>query len=325
MRNSLEKMCETFIQNKDTIKNTFKLANPYLVSVCASDLCGKGVVVDSDKLKTCENIVDKKTSYFSKFRGYIKLPIVTKLAASDNPEQKFDDVLAIYEVLKKHFHETEYIALIATILTDMISVTDAEKYAERGKRIYNLMKKEHPFLTSSEDSVFAVLMAFSDKEDSELVADMEACYTTMKKQFPMGNTVQSLSHVLSMKEGAASEKCNHLTALYDELQHAGKKYGKSYESVVLASLSLLSSDITSMTEDILSVDAFLETQKEYSLWGFFDKRTRLMHAVMIVASDYSEEINTNTAAITGTIAMVAAQQAATYTALVAVTVASSSN
>ena len=58
----------------------------------------------------------------------------------------------------------------------MITEGEADRIVSRGRVLYKRMRAEHPFLTSSEDSVFAVLMAFSDKSDDELVADMEACY-----------------------------------------------------------------------------------------------------------------------------------------------------
>lgn len=218
--------------------------------------------------------------------------------------------MAIYAILKKHFSGSEYLALVAAVLTDMVSVSDAEKYAVRGRNIYDLMKKEHPFLTSSENSVFAVLMAFSDKSDSQLIDDMEACYTIMKKDFRDSNSVQSLSHVLSLTKGTPDEKCKQVSALYGELKNAGRKYGKSYELSVLGSLSLLSTDTKALAEDILLVDDFLSKQKGYTGLLGFDKTTRLMHATMITACDYSDEANTNTAAITGTLAMVAAQEAA---------------
>lgn len=46
MRSSLEKLCETFITNRDTIKNTFKWDNQYIIPVCASDLSGKHITAD---------------------------------------------------------------------------------------------------------------------------------------------------------------------------------------------------------------------------------------------------------------------------------------
>ena len=57
------------------------------------------------------------------------------------------------------------------------------------------------------------------------------------------------------------------------------------------------------------VTDFLTEQKGYGFFGL-DKKTRLMHAAMIVSCDYVKNDNKDVAAMTGTLAAVAAQQAA---------------
>lgn len=323
MRDSLKSLCESFIQNRDMLNSTFKWESQYIVPVCASELCGKKVVVSQEKLLQCKQIVEKKTGIFSGFRGNVKLPLITKLTQDGYAEYKMDKTLQIYDILKKHFWGSEYLVLIAVILADMIELNEAESYVVRGKRIYDLMKKEHPFLTSGEDSVFAVLMAFSDKSEQELIVDMETCYQLMKREFSEGNSLQSLTHVLSLAQGTPEEKCGRVLTVYQGLKNAGRKYGKYYELAVLGSLSLLSTDTNTIIEDMLSVDSFLAQQKGYGFWGI-DQKTRLMHAAMLVSNDYAKKSNTNTAAITGTLAMIAAQQAA-MCAVIAATAVNADN
>ena len=324
MRESLTKKCESFIRNRDIIKANFKWDSVYIVPVCASELTGKNIEADSDRLLQCKKLVDENTGVFSNFRGNVKLPIITKLAQDDYPAQKLENTKKIYEILKKYFWGSQYLSLVATILADMVYVDEADRYASRGKKIYELMKKEHPFLTSGEDGVFAVLMAFSEKEDSELIADMEACYDILKGQFSSSNSVQSLSHVLALSDGTPEEKCKKVFALNQELKNSGRKYGTYYELAVLGAVSLVSDDIKALAEDMLGVDAFLANQKGYGFFGI-DKKTRLMHAAMLVAGDYSKEGNTGTAAITGTLAMVAAQQAAMCAVMASSAAAASSS
>ncbi|MBE5947694.1 MAG: DUF4003 family protein [Lachnospiraceae bacterium] len=324
MRESLTTKCERFIRNRDVIKANFKWDSVYIVPVCASELTGKNIEADSERLLQCKKLVDENTGVFSSFRGNVKLPIITKLAQDDYPAQKLENTKKIYEILKKYFWGSQYLTLVATILADMVYVDEADRYAARGKRIYELMKKEHPFLTSGEDGVFAVLMAFSEKEDSELIADMEACYDILKGQFSSSNSVQSLSHVLALSEGTPEEKCKKVFTLNQELKNAGRKYGTYYELAVLGAVSLVSDDMKALAEDMLSVDSFLANQKGYGFFGI-DKKTRLMHAAMLVAGDYSKESNTGTAAITGTLAMIAAQQAAMCAVIASSAAASSAS
>lgn len=323
MRESLQKICEKFIQNRDIIKETFKWDSQYIIPVCASQLCGENILADADKMKHCKEIVEDKTGVFSSFRGNVKLPMITMLAKDENPKQKMNNTMLIYDILKKYFHGSEYLAMVAGILEEMVSVEQVENYAVRGRKIYDLMKDEHPFLTGREDSVFAVLMSFSDKKDSELIADMESCYSFMKHEFLSGEAMQSLSHVLALAPGKPEEKCKRVMDIFYGLKNADHKYGKSYELSALGALSMISENVDTIIEDIICVDNFLEQQKGYGIWGC-NKKMRLMHAAMLVANDYSQNTNIHAAAVTSTLMMIAAQQAA-MCAIIAASVAANSS
>lgn len=310
MRESLEKISKKYIEKRDMINNVLKWSNSYIVAVCAEMLAENETDVTAGKMTACKEILDSSTSIFSNFNGYVYLPVITMLAVSENPEEKMKKTKSIYEILKKHFYGSVYLSLVSTVLADMVEVEEVEKYAIRGRRIYELMKENHPFLTSADDSVVAVLMAFSEKSDAELVNDMETSYKLLKSKFSGGNNIQAVSHVLALTEGKQEEKCQRVFDMYDEFDRLDRKYGKYYELNVLGSLAMLDVDVNELVRDILLVDAFLEKQKGYG--GFFglDKKTRLMHAAMLVCSDYVKNSNMTTAAMTQTMVMVAAQQAA---------------
>ncbi len=308
MKPSLNAICESFIASRDTIKNDFIWDNGYIIHVCAASLVAKGMAADSEKMAVCKKLVNDKTGIFSNFRGNVKLPVITYLAASENPAEKLEKAKQIYEVLKNYFFGSEYLAYVSLLLTDMIDLDKVDKIAERSMRIYDLMRKEHPFLTGSEDSVFAVLLAFSEKSNEQLIEEMERVYTYFKKKFE-SNAVQSVSHVLSLTDGDADTKCKRVEFLWDSLKNAGRKYSKRYEVAVLAAFVLNEFDLSEAVDDILEVDKFLETQKGYGVFSI-DKGTRLMHAVMLVSADYAGNTVSSTTAVATTLAMVAAQQAA---------------
>ena len=100
---------------------------------------------------------------------------------------------------------------------------------------------------------------------------------------------------------------------------------RSYMNDVLLPRLLTEEEQSVLVEDIKTVDAFLTEQKGYG--GFFglDKKTRLMHAAMIVSCDYVKNDNKDVAAMTGTLAAVAAQQAAMCAVIAASTAASAAN
>lgn len=316
----LKKACEQFVADRDMLKDIFKWENTYVIHVCAAVLGGKA---DEEKIKYCKKLVKKNKSAFSNFRGNVLMPLVVKLAVGSSPDEGLERISQIYDVLKKYFFGSEYLVFASAVLSDMISAEDINDAAAKGKQIYKLMSKEHPFLTSGEDNVFAVLMALSGKNEKSLINDMEACYKLLKKSFGDGNTVQTLSHILSLADGTPKDKSRRVIDIYEAIKSEGRKYSKYYELSVLVSLSLTENGINEIVSDVLEADAFLAEQEGYGFWGI-DKKTRLMHAAMIVSGMYSDNNNGNTAVITGTLAMLAAQQAAMIAAVTASTVAAAS-
>ena len=324
MRETLEKLCNSFISNRDTINRLFKWDNDLLVAVCGANFMSKGMIVEAEKLEVCKKLLKAETGVFSNFRGNVELPLISLLAASEQPEEMLKKTKTYYDMLKEEFFGSEYLVLAAAILADMAEEQQVGQLVTRARTIYNKMKKDHPFLTSGEDSVYAVLMAVSEKADEVLMEEMEICYKKLKESFSSSNEVQAVAHVLSIAGGAAEEKCNKVAALYEALRNADMKYGKYHELVVLASLALLPVAKEVLVEDIRAVDAFLSEQKGYGFLGM-DKKTRMMHAAMIVASDYTKSDNAEIAAITGTLAMVAAQQAAMCAVIAASAAASAAS
>ena len=181
------------------------------------------------------------------------------------------------------------------------------------------MKKEHPFLTSSEDCVFAALLALSDKSDGVLIRDIETCYETLKEKFHDRNALQSLSHVLALSGDdmmSAGDKCRNTMSLFDALKERKCKYGKSYELSSLGVLATLDRSINETADDIAEISAFLKGQKGYGFFGY-DRAQRLLHAALILTSDVLGGSDTMTgAAIGSTVSMIAAQQAATCAIIV---------
>ena len=322
MRESLLRHCEAFIHNRDEIKSYFKRENQYLVAVCASEFCDKNVLVGVERLLECKNILDQTVGVFSKFRGNAYLPIICMLAADENPQARMAKAKEIHDALKLRFRDSQYVAMLATKLCEMIDEDQADGCGARAKDIYTLMKKEHPFLTGMEDSIFATLLAFSFKKDEDLIEDIETCFKILKKFSNDNNAMQSLSHVLALTNGDPEKECERVISIYKALEVRGYRYGKGYEMAVLGALSILQTDISAIIEDIMEVDGFLAQQKGYGGLGI-DKKTRLMHAAMLVANDYSDENIVNTVAVTGALVTMAAQQAA-MCSIIAATVATTS-
>ena len=327
MRSTLSGLCKSFMENKERIRAAFAWENSYLHPVCAALFTNQRQIADTDWMKRCKGILEEHTGAFSGFRGIAKLSMISYLALDGSPERRMQKALLVYEAMKEHFFSSQYLSVASMMISGMAEKDRYEEIARRTRRIYDLMRKEHPFLTSSEDSVFAALLALSEKSDEEVIRETEDCYRLLKEQFSTGNALQSLSHALALGEGTAKEKCERTIRLYDLLKEKGCKYGTSYELATLGVLALLPAKLETIAEDVAETDAFLAKQKGYGFFGF-SRKQRLMHAGLIVASDYigeNVELKMGAAAVGGTIALIVAQQTAICAAVVAVSAAASNS
>ena len=310
MKDSLKALCESFIVSRDTVKSAYKMESSCIYPLCANIFVSRDRTADENALLSCKRLIKDQTGVFSNFRGSVQAPLACFLSLTDRPEEKLSLALDFYDLLKQSFWASEYLSLAAVLLTEMTDRPTAEEKIVRGRTLYQRMKKEHPFLTSSEDSVFAVLLAFSEKDDDALIEDMEACYRLLKEQFSDSNCVQTVSHVLALAEGTPQEKTDRMLRLFDGIRAAGGKYGRHYELAPLAALALLPLEMEGTIQDILSVDEFLSRQKGYGFWGL-DRRIRMMHAVMVVSDACMPNGQMEAAAMTSTLSLIAAQQMAT--------------
>lgn len=317
MRESLSELCSSFIENRNIVKSVFSWENSYLYPVCAAIFTDKRKKADAAQLQYCKRLLKDQTGIFSNFRSTAKLAMIAMMAVSEESDEKLEHALRVYDALKEHFRGSQYLPVASMIIADMVEADRYDEIAARTRHIYNLMKNEHPFLTSAEDSVFAAMLALSDLTDEEVVMETEKCYHLLKPEFFSGNAVQSLSHVLALSAGSAEDKCRVTLELFRNLKAEGYKYGTDYELATLGVLATIPVDQEVVMADIMEVDDFLSAQKGYGIFGI-GKKQRLMHAGMIVTSDYIGRSDAmHTAAIGGTISLIAAQQAAMCAAIAA--------
>ena len=330
MRDSLREVCEKFIQNRDNAHEAFKWnSSTYLIPVCAAMLTGSNERVNVYRLEECKSLLKSGVGVFSNFKGNAFPALVTQLALDENPQERLRKAVLMHDLLKQHFYGSAYLPLAAMVLSGMVAEGRFSEVAERAGRIYKKMKAEHPFLTSSEDCVYAGLMALSGLTDEQLIQEAENCYKLLKEEFYDSNACQSLSHVLALCEGSAGSKCRAVFDLYHGLREKKYKYGTGYELATLGVLALLPQGKAAVMADLIEVDSYLSMQKGYGFFGL-TKRQRLMHAGMLLVSELLEsecgeqkDLYLNAMTNSAVAMMIAAQQAAMCAAVAATAAAQS--
>lgn len=325
MKEETHRNCEQFIENRDIIKTVFPWNGELLNLACAGIFTMRSKNAEEPVLENCKNMLKERVSVFSNFRGTVRSPIAAMLATGVNPEQTLENGLLVYQLLKKDFWTSTYLPLAAMIIAQMAQSSQYEEIASRTRDIYDLMKKEHPFLTSSEDSAFCALMALSEKSNEMLIEDSEQCYQNLKPNFFSSNAVQSLSNVLALCDGLPDVKCGKTMELFEKLRVAGHKYGTDYELPTLGILAMSGENLDEIVKEISEIDIWLSHQKGFGFFSSVSRKQRLMYAGIVAQRDYLNEESMQAAAVNGTISLIVAQQAAMCAAVAASSAAAASS
>ena len=216
MKSELQKYCELFIANKEKMKeSSWEYVSIY--TVVANMFTAKNLEADVEKMKECKKLLKEKTGALSNFRGNVMLPAMSMLALDEDPEARMERANVIYKKLKEEFKPSEFMTLDAMILAGMVSEDEADEYVKRGKTLYKMMKKEHPFITGSEDAIFAILLAFSDKSDEEIISNVEKTFSELKNYEFSSDGIQTVSLLFALTEGDNKERCDRLVKVREML------------------------------------------------------------------------------------------------------------
>lgn len=304
--------CKCFLEDRDRVKSVFRWDNETLHLACAGLFMLKGRRVDVQTLTACKDLLKNSVSAFSSFISSCRVVVVAMLAVDDNPQQLLNNGLQVYELLRKNFGASDYLPLAAMTIAQISPAQQYGAVAARAHVLYKRMSKEHPFITSQEDSVFCAHLALLNETDDELIAEMEQCYARLKPSFSSHNAVQSLSHALMLCEGTVEEKCANTLALYGKFKDAGRKFGADYELPMLGLLATSSTDLDGCVQDVIEIDTWLSEQKGFGFFSSITREQRLMYAGMLAQADGVGASTVQTAAVNSAMMRLLAQQVAMY-------------
>ncbi len=316
--------CERFIRNRDAVRRVFRFQSTYIYPLCAALYTARSREVDEAALDEAMRLLKANVGVFSHFRGLAKYPIASLIALDPDPEARMNNSLIVYDLLKEEFFDSTYLPVAAVTLAELADPAAYAGVSVRTRALYLRLRQEHPLLTSSEDAVYAAMLALSPRTDDALIEAMEECYRTLKPHFLSGNAVQALSAVLALGDEPPSEMCAHTLDLYDAMAAAGLRYGKGYELPTLGALVLSGVDTQKLVADLGQINAFLSRQRGFGAMGI-GRKQRLMYAALLLLPESEEPLRTHAAAISGTLALIIAQQAAIAAAVAASAASSSSN
>ncbi len=301
MKKELKSKVDLFLNNKKSVEKVFKYESEYnylLSSYLYTDV-NKEVNVDY-LAKIKEEFKERKSSFIN--YNFLSTLLITKMSLQKQPLEYLEKINNNYKSLKgKRLFNSIYNVISSIIISDLNN-KKIDKIVKKEKKIYELMKKNHPFLTDDEDVPFAMLLAINNKNEKELINDIECSFSELSKYFKLNkNEVYTMAQILSLSDKDTSEKVKKIINICELLKKNKKAISFSFGLPVLATLVFLDKDINVIVEDIVEVDNYLGSKKGTGSW-YFGKSTRLLFAMLLVCSTYqSKDSKVNNVAVISSI------------------------
>ncbi|QAS51423.1 DUF4003 family protein [Halobacillus litoralis] len=206
----LAQLKETYTDVYEQLRKEMRWTDKKIVMMVAS------VYVTSDRkldihryLKLCETI-KKDAGMFSYLKSPLRYSVAAMLDSSfEDPFEAFNEMMKVYKSMIHYgFNRSQYtyLAAVAMIQNDPRESEYKEK-VQRAVEIHQLMKKEHPFLTSHDDYPLAVLLSQREVDTETLIVQVEHIYRSLDRNgFRKGNHLQFLSHMLSLDEAHTADE-----------------------------------------------------------------------------------------------------------------------
>lgn len=312
MENTFQAKCNLFAENRTLVNKGFLLENSLMKIASALIYTEKGKTVDNEYLQECRKVLRKNEGCLSDFRGISEMLVSAKLALQADPQSFMDEISSVYKLLHEgRFFGSRYMALAAISICDAGKTNQAKEIIEKTNEILKGMKKDHPFLTTDEDTCFAVLLAMTDKSAEAILVELEEIYQILKKDFKFhDNAVYSLAQILVTKQGGKEQKCQRALEIFKAFENAKAKYGKEYELASIGTLIDLDVDANEMAKEIVEASAYLKSKKGFEMLDL-GERTRLMFAAILYGNTFAENNSVGSStALESTMAMVIAQEVA---------------
>lgn len=203
----------------------------------------KNQIIIPKKVEESIDIIKKNTGIFSNFRGYSLFYLANLLSNKVDIDESFKSILNIYDKLKENkFFNDAYLPFLAIIINENKDKLDVDISIERTKYVYEFMKKNHPFLTSSEDYCRAALIAINSKNLDNDLGYIENCYNILNsKGFYKSNNLQSLSHIMVFDKNKSEETLNKVLRIKRLLEKNDCKID-GYGYPLIGAISLLEYD-----------------------------------------------------------------------------------
>ena len=312
MNEKLLERCDLLVKNRAAIHKSFFLENELMAVAAALVFTDEGREADIEKMKSARKLLNKNTRLLSNLRDIIELVILSKMALANDPEKYLEDFLSVYnKMIKGKFLENDYMALASVTILDYGLEDECDEIIERANEITKRMNKDHPILTSVDDTSFIVFLAITRKNVDQILADLTEGYDYIKsaKTGINADPTYELCEVLAVSYGDMTSKCDKIIKIYKALEKQGSDYTSGYVVSALGSLIDSEMDPEKLANEIVESEVYLKDQKGFGNTSM-DRSTRVMYAVLLTAGVYGSGREAGNSIISNTLSIVWAKKIA---------------
>ncbi|WP_214747044.1 DUF4003 family protein [Exiguobacterium sp. s189] len=271
---------------------------------------------EASRFSNARDTLKQKTKMFSKFRGSQNLVWLSFLDAKyEDIGTAIDEALRLDTLLdRKHFR---FSSLRPFLANQLINVDEPERRLDEATDLYQTFKQHHPWLTSEEDLLSALVLVQAFDDVIDLNERIEQHYTLLKDRLPKSNELQLVSHLLTFSESSPDEAVSRLLAWKSKLDDVQLSIRREH----LPALALLSIVAEPNSDGVHAIQEIVNAEKDKQRW--FNTHSVLV-ALQLVAADHITG-EANDLLLHGTFAHLLAMQQAMTAATTAAVIASTSS
>lgn len=287
MREDLQRQCDILLDNYDRIHKKETWSFNYISLAAAGLFMAMRQPIDFERIHACRRIIHQKKGLFSEFRDAGEYLICCKMSMSEDPEEYFDNVAAIYEELHTGIFGDPFSIVAAMIITEGCAPKDYHDMTERTKAIFRDMKDHHRFLTTDTNMPFAALTALTWQDTARMSARMEHMYSILEENFKgEQKTKQLISQIMALYDLNDEEMCRTVCDIQDRLISANHSPGGRTSAAILGTLVDTGVGAYDLAADIIDADDHLSGKPPFKGLLALDANMRRMFAVLAVESTY---------------------------------------
>lgn len=245
---------------------------------------------DADRINEAMRVIKRKVGIFSNLRGNNLVTIATAISLENNMEEALEEINNIYKCLKNEFLTTQYLALASIVIFNARERINIEETIKKTRMTYNYMKKNHRFLTGSEDVTAAAMIAVTSDNLEETMKFAEEYYEGLRdKGYWSGNNLQELSHILTLFNGEVNQNINKVYLIDKALRENNIKI-RSFSLPLLGIAAVVTEEFDIFARRVKETSDKLKKEKGFGSLSL-GSHIRNMMAIGVVAASYIESLD----------------------------------